>query len=152
MKTMVSAVLAAGVALAVAGSAMAGFDAAAAIKTRQDGMKSQGAALKGLGQGLAGGAAAADLKQFSAKLVQTSGQIGSWFPAGSGPESGLKTKAKPDVWSDPAGFEAARKNLAAQAGKLDAAVASGDTDAIKAQFGATRQACKACHDKYEVAD
>lgn len=152
MKIVASAVLAAGVALAVAGTSYAALDAAAAVKARQDGMKSQGAALKGLGQGLAGGASAADLKQFSAKLVQTSGQLPGWFPKGSGPESGVKTKAKPEIWSDAAGFKAAADSLRAEAGKLDAAVASGDMDAIKAQFGATRAACKSCHDKYEVKD
>lgn len=152
MKTMMSAVLAAGLVLGVAGASYAAFDAAAVIKTRQDGMKSQGGALKGLGQGLAGGASAADLKPFSTKLVETSAALPGWFPKGSGAESGVKTKARPEIWSDAAGFKAAGDNLKVQAGKLDAAVAGGDIDAIKAQFGATRAACKACHDKYEVQD
>jgi cytochrome c556 len=152
MKKTMSAVLAAGLVLGAAGVSYAAFDAAAAVKTRQDNMKSQGAALKGLGGGLASGASAADLKQFSAKLVQTSAQLPGWFPKGSGQESGVKTKAKPEIWSDAAGFKAAADNLKVQAGKLDAAVAGGDMDAIKAQFGATRAACKACHDKYEVQD
>ncbi|MDQ0464247.1 cytochrome c556 [Caulobacter ginsengisoli] len=152
MKIVVSAVLAAGVALAVAGTSYAALDAAAVIKTRQDGMKGQGGALKGLGQGLGSGASAADLKVFSAKLVASSAQVGGWFPKGSGPESGVKTHAKSEIWSDAAGFATARTNFATQAGKLDAAVASGDMDAIKAQFGATRLACKACHDKYKAED
>jgi cytochrome c556 len=152
MKKTMSAVLAAGLALGVAGASYAALDAAAAVKARQDGMKSQGAALKGFGQGLGSGASAADLRQFSAKLVQTSGQLPGWFPKGSGAESGVKTKAKPEIWSDAAGFKAAADNLKAQAGKLDAAVAGGDMDAIKAQFGATRAACKSCHEKYEVQD
>ncbi len=152
MKNSMSIALAVCVSLAVAGSAVAAIDAAAVLKTRSDGMKSQGAALKGLGQGLASGGSAADLKVFSAKLVETSGQLPGWFPKGSGPESGLKTKAKADIWSDAAGFKAAADNFKTQAGKLDATVAGGDMDAIKAQFGATRAACKSCHEKYEVQD
>lgn len=152
MKKMMSAVLAAGLVLGAAGASYAALDAAAVIKARQDGMKSQGGALKGLGQGLGSGASAADLKQFSAKLVDTSAQLPGWFPKGSGPESGVKTKAKAEIWSDAAGFKAAADNLKTQAGKLDTAVAGGDTDAIKAQFGAVRAACKSCHEKYEVQD
>ena len=152
MKIVKSAVLAAGLALAVAGTSYAALDAAAMIKTRQDGMKGQGGALKGIGQGLGGGASAADLKVLSAKLVASSAQVGGWFPKGSGPESGVKTHAKSEIWSDAAGFKAARDNFAAQAAKLDAAAASGDVEAIKAQFGPTRMACKGCHDKYKAED
>jgi len=152
MKRMMSAALAASLVLAAASASYAAFDAAAAIKVRQDGMKSQGAALKGFGQGLGSGASAADLKQFSAKLAQNAAQLPGWFPKGSGPESGVKTKAKAEIWSDKAGFKAAADNFKTQATKLDQTVAGGDMDAIKAQFGATRAACKSCHEKYEVQD
>lgn len=152
MKKLMSAVLAAGFALGVAGASYAALDAAAVIKARQDGMKAQGGALKGMGQGLAGGASAADLKQFSAKLAQSSAQLPGWFPKGSGPESGVKTKAKAEIWTDAAGFKAAADNFKTQAAKLDQTVAGGNMDAIKAQFGAVRGACKSCHEKYEVQD
>lgn len=152
MKRLMSAVVAAGVAMSVAGASYAAFDAAAAIKARQDGMKAQGAALKGMGQGLSGGASAADLKQFSAQLALKGSQLQGWFPKGSGPESGVKTKAKAEIWSDAAGFKAQVDNFKTQATKLDQAVDGGNMDAIKAQFALTRAGCKSCHEKYEVQD
>ena len=36
--------------------------------------------------------------------------------------------------------------------KLDSAAASGDADSMKAAFGATGKACKACHDEYKSKD
>lgn len=152
MKRVMSAVLAAGLTVAVAGTAYAALDAAAVIKARQDGMKAQGAAMKGLFQGVNSGASNADLKALSAKLVQSSGQVGGWFPKGSGPESGVKTHAKAEIWTDAAGFKTATGSFQAAAAKLDGAVAGGNADAIKAALGEVKNACGGCHDKYKAKD
>ena len=71
----------------------------------------------------------------AAKMKALAGQIPSWFPKGSGPESGAKTDAKPDIWKDPNGFAAA-----------------GDLEAVKGQVRATGGACKNCHDKFRVPE
>lgn len=76
----------------------------------------------------------------------------SWFPKGSGPEAGVKTAAKPDIWSDTAGFDAAVKRLQGATAKLDQLAAAGDLDGVKAQVRDTGAACKNCHDKFRVPD
>jgi len=70
------------------------------------------------------------------------------FPKGSGGEG---TRAKAEIWSDWAGFEAAANKLAAEAKKLEAAAAAGDKAKISAvmkTFG--KNACGTCHQKYRA--
>ncbi len=67
------------------------------------------------------------------------------FPAGS--NTG-KTDALPAIWSKPAEWKTAISNHQAETAKLKQVAASGDLDAIKAQFGATQKTCKACHDNF----
>jgi len=76
----------------------------------------------------------------------------SWFPKGSGPEAGVKTAAKAEIWTDAAGFAAAAGKLADETAKLQQAATAGDLDAIKAQARATGGACKNCHDTYRAAE
>jgi cytochrome c556 len=77
-------------------------------------------------------------------------QLPTWFPKGSGPEAGVKTAAKAEVWSDADGFEAAAMKLQAETAKLADLSAAGDLDAIKTQFRATAAACNACHEEYRA--
>jgi cytochrome c556 len=77
--------------------------------------------------------------------------VPTWFPKGSGPEAGVKTAAKAEIWTDAAGFEAAATKLRDETAKLQQAATGGDIDAVKAQFRATAGACKNCHDSYRAA-
>ena len=89
----------------------------------------------------------------SAQKVKThAADLPHWFPPGSGAETGLKVETKPDIWSDPKGFAAAAARLRDESAKLAQIAATGDMAATKAQFGATGQACKNCHDKFRVPD
>jgi len=67
-----------------------------------------------------------------------------------GPDTDLghDTKARPEIWKDPAKFQAAAKEMQRQVAKLDAAAKGGNLDAIKAAFGDTAKACKDCHDNF----
>ena len=67
---------------------------------------------------------------------------------GPGTDLGHDTKAKPDVWKDPAKFQAAGKDMQDQVVKLDAAAKTGNLDLIKAAFGDTAKTCKGCHDNF----
>ena len=58
------------------------------------------------------------------------------------------TKAKADVWSKRADFDAAAKKMQDEMVKLQAATKTGNLDQIKAAFGPVGQACKACHDNF----
>jgi cytochrome c556 len=88
----------------------------------------------------------------AAKMNSLAAQEASWFPKGSGTESGVKTEAKPQVWSDPAGFAAAVQRLQGETAKLQQIAGTGDVAALKTQVQATGAACKNCHDKYRVPD
>jgi cytochrome c556 len=65
------------------------------------------------------------------------------FPAGT--ETGHKTKAKPDIWSDNAGFQKAAANFVAAAQKLQTLADADDKAGFAEQFKATGAACGACH-------
>lgn len=88
----------------------------------------------------------------AAKLKGLAAQLPTWFPKGSGAESGFKTDAKPLVWTDPAGFAAAANRLQVETSKLNQLAQAGDIAGVKGQARAVGGACKNCHDKYRVPD
>ncbi len=71
-----------------------------------------------------------------------------WFPKGSGPEAGVQTAAKAEIWTDAAGFAAVATGLQTETAKLAELATAGDLDGLKAQVRVEGGACKACHDKY----
>jgi cytochrome c556 len=91
---------------------------------------------------------------FDAKAAQANANIVlvmSMLPFsafGPGTDMGLNTKAKADIWKDPAKFQAAAKDMQDQVVKLDAAAKTGNLDLIKAAFGDTAKSCKGCHDNF----
>ncbi|HEX7558248.1 MAG TPA: cytochrome c, partial [Usitatibacter sp.] len=60
------------------------------------------------------------------------------------------TKAKPEIWTNRADFDAKMDKMAGEAQKLPAAVRAGDMAAFKKQVGDVGSACKACHDEYRL--
>ena len=72
------------------------------------------------------------------------------FPADS--NGVAHTAAKPEVWSDAAGFNTALQNLIDRSAALAAAAKSGDEARFKTAVQETGKACKGCHDKYKVKD
>ncbi|NBB17261.1 cytochrome c [Caulobacter sp. SLTY] len=142
--------LVAGLVVALAAGSALAWDAASDIKARQAGMKQIGGNMKGLYDTLSGDKNPAKLKEYAANIQRLSGQLPSWFPAGSGPSSGEKTKALAAVWTDPAGFKAAGDAFKTEAAKLNAAAQTGDAAKVQAAFVATRGTCKGCHDKYQA--
>ncbi|HEX8988422.1 MAG TPA: cytochrome c [Rhodocyclaceae bacterium] len=59
------------------------------------------------------------------------------------------SKAKPDVWSDAAGFEAARKKFMDATDQLAAAAKAPDEKKARAAFEAVQGACQDCHKVYK---
>jgi cytochrome c556 len=125
-----------------------------AQKARHEHFKDMGKAFKALNdQAKTDAPDPAVVKASAAKVHLASTQLVSWFTPGSGPGDGVKGDAKPEAFSDRAGFIAAADAFKAQAAKLET-VADGPMDlaALRAQARATGGACKACHDKYRVPD
>jgi cytochrome c556 len=81
-------------------------------------------------------------------MALTATHIAALFPQGSLTD---KSKAKPEIWEKWSEFEAAAKNMSAQAEKLRDAARSKDqaaTEAVAKDFG--RQACGTCHQPFRV--
>ncbi|WP_372785481.1 cytochrome c [Phenylobacterium sp.] len=150
--------LAAGLGLAATGAALA-QDAAPttpggkAVLARQAHYKDLGKAFGGVNGELRKDAPDKAAIAAGATTVKTLADgLPTWFPKGSGPEAGVKTAAKPEIWTDAAGFAAAVAKLQGETAKLQEVATAGDLDAIKAQVRATGGACKNCHDQYRAPD
>jgi cytochrome c556 len=121
------------------------------VKARQQGLKSLGAAFKAIRDELRNAAPdSAKIKAAAADITRAAGGIGTWFPAGTGPESGVKTDAKPEVWADAAGFAAAQETFIREADKWTHLGDSIDASAWKDAAASLGHSCKGCHDKYRV--
>ena len=142
-----AAVLSAGAVVA------AGLSGADALKDRQAHMKEMGKASKAIGESLkAGSADPAVIKPNADKIYASSKTLPTWFPKGSGPETGVKTKALPVIWTEPQEFQAKAHDLQVAAASLDAVAASGDMAKVGPAAKAVGQACHACHEKFQTKD
>lgn len=83
----------------------------------------------------------------NAEIIATMSKIApEGFIAGS--DKG-NTKAKPEIWSDAAGFKKVMDNFQAEAAKLtEVAKTAASVDQVRGQFSALSKACSACHDNY----
>ena len=64
--------------------------------------------------------------------------------------SQANSKARPEIWTERAKFDAAAQKMQDDMSRLNAAAKTGNLDQIRAAFGATAQSCKACHDAYQA--
>ena len=121
------------------------------VNTRVDGLKHMGAAFKNVNDQLKSGTPQLSVLQLSARQISDAAKAQyGWFPAGSGPQPGVKTRAKPEIWTQPAQFKAAQDGLANQAAAFSKVVATGDTAAIAAQAKQLGGACGACHRQFRA--
>jgi cytochrome c556 len=117
------------------------------IKERQTCMKAQGAAIGSMVPVLKGE------KPYEAEAIKTAiatmdaackGWAGFWGPETAKGET-LETWAKPEIWTDTAGFkEVEGKAYAA----MTALKASTDEASFKAAFPAVGAGCQGCHEKF----
>jgi cytochrome c556 len=138
-------------ALAMGGAFAA--DVGAQIKARQDYFKSIGGAMKGLSDEMKKPApSTAEVQKFTATLDAQAPKLVSFFPAGTGPESGIKTGSKPEIWQQPAEFKKDAADFVDAAKKLNLAAKSGDIAATKTAAGALGSTCKSCHQAFRSKD
>lgn len=71
-----------------------------------------------------------------------------WAGFAPGTDKGLPTRAKPEVWSEPAKFKENQEKLVTETAKLLAAAKTNNLDTLKVAFGSTANTCKGCHDTY----
>ena len=137
--------------LVASGWALAAGSAQETIEARQKNLKSLGSAFKTIRDEIRkSDPDAAEIKTAAGEVATFATQIHTWFPQGSGPEAQVKTEAKPEIWTDPAGFDTALKNFQAEAPKLAQFANANDIAGVKGAFGKLGGICKGCHDKYRV--
>jgi len=121
------------------------------IAERQELMKSNGQSMRVLvpmARGQAEYDAAAALAEF-VRMNEVAMQFGELFPEGS--ETGGDTRARAEIWTDRAGFDA--EVLVFQEATAAAVAAEpADLDAFRPVFGAVGQTCGTCHEKYQIPD
>ncbi len=94
---------------------------------------------------------------FDAKVAADNAEIVAemaklpWAAFAAGTEKGaIPTRAKPELFAQPAKFKEYSEKLVAESTKLAAAAKTGNADALKTAFGATAGTCKACHDDFQA--
>lgn len=133
--------------------AIAQTPAGKAVESRQAGFKQIGAAFKTVNDQLRGNNPDwSRLTPAAERLGAHAQQLPTWFPKGSGAEAGVKTAARPEIWTDAAGFADAASRLGRETEALKVAVAAKDVEAARRGARATGQACAACHDQYRLKD
>ena len=134
------------VALLSVGGAAVAVIAADAFHDRHMAMEAVGDAMKPLGA-MAKKAApfdAAVVKANATTIADHLKMASTLFPAGSG---GGESRAKPEIWTDSAGFEKGMKDAQAAAVALQSV---SDEAAFGPALGALGGNCKSCHDKYRI--
>jgi cytochrome c556 len=136
------------VALALAGAG-AGWaqDANTAVNQRQEHMKAQSKALGAVKAYVDGKGDLDAARAGGAELVRLMGNVPALFPQQTGmAEYPGKSYAKPEIWAQWDKFGAAAQQAHARAVALNAALLSGDKEAITASFQAMgKEGCAGCH-------
>ena len=141
--------VAAAMAVMIGSGAALALDAPAAIKERQDFYKDLGKSMKGVMEEFKkSDPSVADLQKYAAAIDAAAPKVPSLFPAGTGPEAGVKTGAKAEIWQKPDEFKKDAADFAAAAHAFDVSAQSGDVASIKTAGQKLGEACKACHQTF----
>ena len=148
MKFAATFALAAAAALLATGASAQSFQKPEdAIKYRQGAFRVMGAHFGALGA-MANGRApfdAAAASRHADVIALVSHLPFAGFVPGS--EKG-ETRAKPEIWIEPAKFKGNAEKMQDAVGKLATAAKSGNLDTMKAACGPAAQTCTACHDDF----
>ena len=110
------------------------------IELRQGQLKKLGKAFKTISDQLkASEPDMAAIQAAAASVPVESEGMADWFPAGTGPDSGVKTDALPAIWEEPDLFTEKLSDFQMAAGALATAAETGGT-------------CKSCHEKFRADD
>jgi len=150
MKKLVSALL-----LVAAG--LSGTSAMAQFAKPEDAVKYRQSALFVMQQNFGRVAAMAQGKApFDAKVAADSAAVAEymsklpWAGFVAGSDKAGNTKAKAEIWSEQAKFNAAADKMQTEMSKFSAAAKTGSLDNIKAALGGVGGTCKSCHDDFRA--
>ena len=153
MKKLVLASVAVAAICGVAYAQQPAANAAATIQARQGNYKQMAGALKGISDQIRTGSPdIAQIRPRAALIADRAVQLLRWFPRGTGPEAGVRTRAKPEIWSNHQAFLRAGANFLVAARALNRAAASGDLAQVRAALPTVQRACGACHDDFRAPE
>lgn len=84
------------------------------------------------------------------RIERLASALPTWFPAGSGKGHGVKTRARPAIWSHPRAFAQAARIFLSRARSLTQAAGSHDRRALGLRARALGQACGSCHRRFRA--
>ena len=142
-------------ALALAACACAAVAAApnpaAAVKARQANYKEIGGAFKTINDELKSGSPDMNaLRPLARVLAVRATRALDYFPKGSGPESRVPTRAKPEIWKSQPEFVRMQRGMIAAANSFNAAATAGNVAQMQRARVLLGETCKSCHDRFRV--
>ena len=153
MKTIFLAAAAAACMVTAAAAQLPPAEAAAKIRARQHNYKQMAAAVRSINEQLRSGAPVlAEIRTRSRLIAGFAPQLLRWFPRGTGPEAGVRTRALPTIWSNHRAFTRAGAVLVVASRNFDRAARGGDVAAIRAAWPAVTRACAGCHDDFRAEE
>ena len=92
------------------------------------------------------------VQESAAKLATLAPKIPDMFTVDTHAATGIKTKARENIWTSLPDFKAKSETLVKAIEGLAAAGKSGDEKALRPAFATVGKACSACHDNYKDSD
>ena len=123
----------------------------AAVQARQANYKEIGGSFKAINDELKSGSPDMNTVRPAARdIASRAAHTLKFFPRGSGPESGLKTRAKADIWANQAEFVRVQQEMISSANALNTAAMAGDVGRMQSARGVLGGTCKTCHDRFRA--
>lgn len=138
-------------ALAIGAAPVLAAGASDVVRSRVEAYRELGASFKNVNDELRSAKPQAMILQLSARQIRNvANQQYNWFPAGSGPQPGVKTKALPAIWKNAAGFKGAQDAFAKQANAFYQAASTGDAAKVRVAAKSLGATCQSCHKQFRA--
>jgi len=139
--------------LLASGAIASEIDTDQIIDNRQRNLRDMGAAFKAISDELKRSKPnMLEMAQYASSLQELASSQKQWFPVGSGPESGVKTAAKPEIWAQPAAFLKWEDDLTAAIALLVKATAAQDLVSVRQEHEQLGKICAGCHKTFRVKE
>jgi cytochrome c556 len=120
------------------------------IKARQAALDMSAITFAALKQAMESGADVSKFGYQAHALAGWAAALPTLFPTGTGEgQAGVDTKARPEIWSNRAGFEARAADYAATTAKLADFAKAGDAAGFASQLALVKKSCDACHTDFK---
>lgn len=120
-----------------------------AIAARQANYKEIGGAFKTINDEVRTGAPdMATVRPLARDLATRAARMVNYFPRGSGPESGIETRAMARIWAEQTRFNGIQQRMVTAARALNTATTAGNLRQMREASATLGETCRSCHDRY----